>query len=273
MSRNYSEFSGSLIVTGSVTASLGFYGLTTTLSGSSQVDHDATTNFVVNEHIDHSAVSITGTGGVTGGGDITTSRALTLNTSDSQFTGGVLNYINTLGVLSGSNADHATTGSNIFSGSQNITGSLILTGSAEIDGLLTVLGTGTSQFTSHLQSHCLGIGTSPSGVSGEIRATGDITAYYSSDERLKADIKPILNATDKLKKIQGVEFNWIPREDIHSNEGHDIGVIAQEVEKVLPELVITRKNGYKAVKYDKLVALLIQSNKELLERVEKLESK
>ena len=62
-------------------------------------------------------------------------------------------------------------------------------------------------------------------------------------------------------------------EGIHENEGHDIGVIAQEIEKVLPEVVTTRDNGYKAVKYEKLVALLIQTNKELLERVEALEAK
>ena len=62
-------------------------------------------------------------------------------------------------------------------------------------------------------------------------------------------------------------------EGIHENEGHDIGVIAQEVEAVLPEVVTTRDNGYKAVKYEKLVALLIQSNKELLERIEALEKK
>jgi hypothetical protein len=60
---------------------------------------------------------------------------------------------------------------------------------------------------------------------------------------------------------------------IHENEGRDIGVIAQEIEKVLPELVTTRDNGYKAVKYEKLVALLLQTNKELLERVESLENK
>jgi hypothetical protein len=60
---------------------------------------------------------------------------------------------------------------------------------------------------------------------------------------------------------------------IHENEGHDIGVIAQEIQKVLPEIVTMRDNGYLAVKYDKIVALLIESNKELLKRVEALEEK
>ena len=76
-------------------------------------------------------------------------------------------------------------------------------------------------------------------------------------------------------QINGVEFDWkeLTEEEKweqHSNQGHDIGVIAQEIEAVLPELVTTRENGFKAVKYDKLVAVLIQAIKELNEKVEKL---
>ena len=152
-------------------------------------------------------------------------------------------------------------------------GNVDVTGNIDTSGLLTVTGTGTSQFSSHLQAHCLGIGTAPSTTTGEIRAAGDITAFYSSDERLKGNITPIQGSLEKLKEIKGVEFDWISKEGIHSNEGHDVGVIAQDIEKVLPELVTTRDNGYKAVKYEKLVALLIESNKELLNRIEELEKK
>jgi hypothetical protein len=60
---------------------------------------------------------------------------------------------------------------------------------------------------------------------------------------------------------------------IHENEGHDIGVIAQEVEKILPEVVTTRDNGYKAVKYEKIVALLIEAIKELSNEVKELKDK
>ena len=83
----------------------------------------------------------------------------------------------------------------------------------------------------------------------------------------------ITGSLDILKQINGYYFDWKELPGIHENEGHDIGVIAQEIEKVLPEIVTTRDNGYKAVKYEKLVALLIQTNKELLERVEALEAK
>lgn len=140
-------------------------------------------------------------------------------------------------------------------------------------GLLSVTGTGTSQFSSHLQAHCLGIGTAPSTTTGEIRAAGDITAYYSSDERLKENINNIKEPLQKLSYINGVEFDWIPKEGIHSNEGHDVGVIAQQIEKVLPELVTDRENGYKAVRYEKIVALLIEAVKEQQLQIDELKSK
>ena len=123
----------------------------------------------------------------------------------------------------------------------------------------------------------VGIGTTNPGVAldvvGAIRATGDVTAFHSSDERLKANKKIIENATDKIEQIGGYEFDWLPKEGVHINEGHDIGVIAQEVEKVIPEVVVTRDNGYKAVKYEKLVPLLIEAVKELSEKVKILENK
>jgi hypothetical protein len=107
-------------------------------------------------------------------------------------------------------------------------------------------------------------------IDGTLRVTGDVIAYYSSDERLKDNIIPISGSLDKLKLIGGYEYDW---NSLSENEGHDVGVIAQEIEKVLPELVVERNNGYKAVKYEKIVALLIETNKELLKRIEILESK
>lgn len=128
------------------------------------------------------------------------------------------------------------------------------------------------QTSDHVQFHCIGVGTAASTVLGEIRAVGDITAYYSSDKRLKDNIIPISDALGKLDEIQGVEFDWIPKEGVHSHEGHDIGVIAQEIEKIAPEAVTTRDSGYLAVKYEKLVPILIQAIKELKSRVIELEN-
>ena len=127
--------------------------------------------------------------------------------------------------------------------------------------------------SSSVQFNALGVGTAAGPTAGLIRATNDVIAYYGSDERLKENITPIENSLDILKQINGYYFDWKEMPGIHENEGHDIGVIAQEIGAVLPEIVTTRENGYMAVKYEKLVALLIQTNKELLNRVEALEAK
>ena len=117
----------------------------------------------------------------------------------------------------------------------------------------------------------------PSSTGTSLNVAGDLTAYASSDIRYKDNVKPIENALDKIDKIKGYTFEW--NELSHKQTGKkDIGVIAQEIEEILPELVQTRSNGYKAVDYQKLIALLIQSTKEqqiiindLKSRIEKLE--
>jgi hypothetical protein len=121
----------------------------------------------------------------------------------------------------------------------------------------------------------LGVGTSASGTTGEIRATNNITAYFSSDERLKTNIETLTNALEKVKNIRGVSFDW-KDEYIHDHGGEDgyfirkrdVGVIAQDIEKVLPEVVVDRIDGTKAVKYDRIIALLIEAVKELSEKIE-----
>jgi hypothetical protein len=128
--------------------------------------------------------------------------------------------------------------------------------------------------TSSVQFGSLGIGTAASGTSGEIRATGNVTSFYTSDIRLKHNIKPIENAIDKVKKLRGVNFEWT-NEFIRTHGGEDgffvrrkdIGVIAQEVEAIFPEIVAERSDGFKGVKYDRLVAVLIEAVKELAQRV------
>ena len=106
-------------------------------------------------------------------------------------------------------------------------------------------------------------------VSGSLKVTGDITAFSTSDERFKTNLTPIVDSVYKLREIQGYQYDWIENEH-HDNEGHDIGVVAQEIEKIAPEAVVTRDNGYKAVRYEKLIPILIQAIKELDEKVNKL---
>ena len=121
----------------------------------------------------------------------------------------------------------------------------------------------------------LGVGVSAPGTDGMIKASNDIIAFATSDERLKENVKTLENALDKVSQIKGVEFDWKPltaeeRKTIHGNEGHDVGVIAQEVEQVLPEVVTERDTGYKAVNYEKIVPLLIEAIKELKEENKQL---
>ena len=106
-------------------------------------------------------------------------------------------------------------------------------------------------------------------ISGSlIRSSGDVVAYYSSDERLKDNIKPIEGATYKLQQVGGYEFDWNNKQTVY--EGHDVGVIAQELEKVLPEVVTQRQDGYLAVKYEKIIPLLIEGLKEQQKEIELL---
>jgi|14_taG_2_1085336.scaffolds.fasta_scaffold02749_5 uncharacterized Zn-binding protein involved in type VI secretion len=101
-----------------------------------------------------------------------------------------------------------------------------------------------------------------------LHVVGDIVASETSDKRLKDNIKPIQNACEKINKIGGYEFDWNDKQKLY--EGHDVGVIAQEIEEVLPEVVETREDGYKAVDYKKIVPLLIQAIKEQQKQINEL---
>jgi hypothetical protein len=111
-------------------------------------------------------------------------------------------------------------------------------------------------------------------VTGSITATDDITAFATSDIRLKENIIPIPNALTKVNQISGNTYDWKEGFDnIHNHKGNDVGVIAQEIEAVLPQLVVNRDNGYKAVQYEKIIPLLIEAIKELSNKIDRLENK
>ena len=101
-------------------------------------------------------------------------------------------------------------------------------------------------------------------VNGTMTASGNVTAY--SDEKLKDNIEPIENPIEKVKGINGVTFN---RNDIEGNP-RQTGVIAQEVETVLPEVVETDEKGIKTVSYGNMVGLLIEAIKEQQNEIERL---
>jgi len=159
-------------------------------------------------------------------------------------------------------------GGNLSLNSNDIDG----TGNIDVTGNITASGSG--------RTDSLGVGTAASGTTGQIRATDDITAFYSSDVALKEDIVNIPDPLEAVKKLNGVLFNWKDEwikkqggEDGYFVRKKDVGVIAQEVEKVLPEAVAQRKDGVKAVKYDRLTCLLIEAVKVLSDKVKNFEDK
>ena len=132
----------------------------------------------------------------------------------------------------------------------------------------------------------IGIGTAASGTTGEILATGNITAFYS-DRRLKKDIQPIEGALDMLGSIRGVRYvqNEIAAAMGYNDPSVQVGVIAQEVQSVLPEAVTAAPfdigmdgksmsgEDYLTVRYDRIIPLLIQAIKELSDEVAALKSR
>ena len=94
-------------------------------------------------------------------------------------------------------------------------------------------------------------------INGNLHATGNVT---TSDARLKKDIKPLTHALDAILQLQGKTYRW--KEDTTFANKADIGLVAQEVEKVFPELVAENEQGYKGIAYSKLTAVLIEAMKE-----------
>jgi hypothetical protein len=119
---------------------------------------------------------------------------------------------------------------------------------------------------------CASITTSGSiAAKGGISSEGDVVAYSSSDANLKNNIKNIQRPLEKIERLNGVSFTWNSNQTTYS--GYDIGIIAQEVEDIFPEIVTTRENGYKAVRYEKLIPLLIECIKELKNKHDELAAK
>jgi hypothetical protein len=155
-------------------------------------------------------------------------------------------------------------------------------------GSITISAPQDIATTSNLQFGSLGIGTASSGTAGEIRATNQITSFFS-DERLKEDIQEIGGALEKVMTLRGVTYkpNAIAESFGYKKENM-VGVIAQDVEKILPEAVKSAPfdimlfegkeysqsgQNYKTVQYEKLVPLLIEAIKELNREIEQLKGK
>ena len=265
---------GTLITLGSNSVVNGtFYATGTPLvSGSAQISGTGITNNTIT--IAGTSTALGGTislATITNGSGIVSGSSQITAGSTTNFATDVKTQLNANTVVSGSSQITAGSTTNFATDVKTqLNANTVVSGSSQIT-LSSTTGGGTS---ANVQFGSLGIGMAASGTSGRIDATNDIVAYSSSDRRFKDNIKPIENALDKINQIGGYEFDWKEENKLeHGYEGHDLGVIAQEIEAIAPELVQTRENGYKAVKYDKLVSVLIQAIKELSAKVTELENK
>ena len=248
-------------------------------SDDSAISHDSLSGFVANEHIDHSTVSVIAGTGLTGGGDITSSRTInivggtgiTVNADDIEITpadiralfgAGTGISINAEGVIANTGvlsdpdtSDFVTkAGSQSIGGAKTFTTAIVAQGGISM-GAADIAYTGSLVFTG-------GSGSVTFGSGGTISASGDITAF--SDSRLKENIEPIDNALEKIQSINGVTFNTI------GQEKRQAGLIAQDLQKVLPEAVHENEDGMLSVAYGNTVSLLVEAIKELQAEVAEL---
>ena len=201
------------------------------ISSSAQVDHNSTTNFVANEHIDHTTVSISAGSGLSGGGAVALGSSVTLTNA------GVTSAVAGTGV--------------------SVSGA---TGAVTISIGQSVATSATPTFAGLT-------------INGAITATGDITAYYSSDRRFKSNIELIPNALDKVSKLNGVTWTWNDDVNEVTKTTPNTGLIAQEVQEVLPEVVMEREDGHLGLDYSKMVGLLVEAIKEQQKQIDELKSK
>jgi hypothetical protein len=108
-------------------------------------------------------------------------------------------------------------------------------------------------------------------INGTITATGDITAFFTSDRRHKNNIQTIPNALEKVSKLNGVTWEWNDDVNEVTKSTPKTGLIAQEVQEVLPEVIKTREDGFLALDYSKMVGLLVEAIKEQQTTISNLE--
>jgi hypothetical protein len=193
------------------------------------------------------------------------------------------------GIISGSSQTIANLPTGTISGSSQVVGSSITTNTITIAGQSTALGssvtaetirtaigtivtgsaqislTATTGYGTYLNQAVLTTSTPTFAgltINGAITATGDITAYYTSDKRHKNNIQLIPNALEKVTKLNGVTWEW--NDDVHevTKSTPKTGLIAQEVQEVLPEVVKTRDDGFLALDYSKMMGLMVEAIKE-----------
>ena len=184
-------------------------------------------------------------------GTVAAARVATLNQNTTGSSGSTTGNAATATVLQTARTINGTS----FNGSANIT--------------ITAAATNVNT-----QLASLGVGTGASGTAGEIRATNNVTAYYS-DDRLKTKLGNIEGALDLVGRLNGFYYEANQTAvDLGYEVKREVGVSAQEVEAIMPEIVAPAPidDRYLTVRYERLAPLLIEAIKELKDKVEFLEA-
>jgi hypothetical protein len=241
------------------------------------------------EVITHVNATVTGnvTGNLTGNvtGDVTGN--LTGNVTGN-VTGTAANVTGTVAVANGGTGQTTYTNGQLLIG--NTTGNTLTKATLTGTGSQITVTNGAGSITlstpqniatgSSVQFGSFGVGTAASGTTGEIRATDNVTAYYSSDRKFKENIQDIESPLEKVAAIGGKTFEWTDDyirahggEDGYFINKSDFGVIAQDVQRVFPVAARVRQDGSLAVDYEKLCALAFAAIQKLEKRVIELENK
>ena len=213
-------------------------------------------------------------------GDISASAAIAVSKLAASTISGVTlgNNLNTLTIGTGLSGTSYNGSSAVTIANTGVTSNVAGTGVSVsgATGAVTISIGQAVATSSNVQFNSIGVNTAASGTSGEIRATNEITAYYS-DARLKNFHGTIDNALDKVMSLHGYFFteNEVAKSLGYTNDKQQVGVSAQEVQAVLPEAVAPAPvdEQYLTVKYEKLVPLLIEAIKEQQKKIEELEAK
>jgi hypothetical protein len=179
----------------------------------------------------------------------------------------------------GTNLDTLTIGTGLSGTSYNGSGAVTIanTGVTSITGTANqvIASAGTGGVTLSLPQSIHSTATPTFGnltISGTITATGDITAFFTSDKRHKNTIQTISNAVLKVKQLNGVTWEWNDDVNEVTKSTPKTGLIAQEVQQVLPQVVIERADGFLALDYSKMVGLLVEAIKEQQIQIDQLKA-
>ena len=234
---------------GIVSGSIQVLGGTGIVSGSAQIDGSL---------LGSNKTITVGSTAITLGGTATTIAGLT-SVSSTGFTGALTGNASTATTLSNARAINGVN----FDGSAAIT---VTAAAGTLSGATLTSGVTASSLTSVGTLTTLTVsGATATGaltVTGAVTATGDITAFFTSDKRHKNNIQTIPNALEKVTKLNGVTWEWNDDVNEVTKSTPKTGLIAQEVQEVLPEVVKTRDDGFLALDYSKMMGLMVEAIKE-----------